>query len=186
MTPWAMVGNAARHSWHLWQRRQLRICNLQILFTHRGFESLSLRHKPRTATRRSTTRPIESRRASAQRVGRPSGIGRATTHLLPDRLPVRSVPASGRIPARVATSEPLRLPENASRPAHLFARRDQWPCPRRHAAFFIRRVAAQNVCGTDSRSCSVASRCRAGESTGGSVHLRSVGNRKRSGKRIMV
>jgi hypothetical protein len=28
MTPWAVVGNAARHSWHLWRRQQLRICNL--------------------------------------------------------------------------------------------------------------------------------------------------------------
>jgi hypothetical protein len=39
-----MVGNAARNSWHLWQWRQPGICNLQILLTDRGFESLSLCH----------------------------------------------------------------------------------------------------------------------------------------------
>ena len=43
---------------------------------------------------------------------------------LPDHLPLCAVPSRRRLPARIATGEPLRLPEDSSCPAHLFARRD--------------------------------------------------------------
>jgi hypothetical protein len=42
--PWAMVGNAQRERWHLWQSRQLGIYNLQNPLGPQGFESHSLRH----------------------------------------------------------------------------------------------------------------------------------------------
>jgi len=38
--------------------------------------------------------------------------------------------------------EPLRLPEESTRAAHLFARRDRRPCPRRDEASALRIVAA--------------------------------------------
>jgi hypothetical protein len=41
--PWAMVGNAQRERWQLWQSRQRRIYNLQISLGPQGFESHSLR-----------------------------------------------------------------------------------------------------------------------------------------------
>ena len=43
---------------------------------------------------------------------------------------------------RIATVEPLRLPEKSTRAAHLFARRDRRPCPRRDEASALRIVAA--------------------------------------------
>ena len=49
---------------------------------------------------------------NSHRLGQPSGIGRATTHALPDRLPLCSVPSRGRLAARIATGEPLRLSED--------------------------------------------------------------------------
>ena len=39
--------------------------------------------------------------------------------------------------------------KTSSCPAHLFARRDRRPCPRRHEASIVRLVAAQDVCGAD-------------------------------------
>jgi len=87
--------------------------------------------------------------SNSHRLGQPSEIGCATAHASPDHLPLRSVPSRGRLPARTATAEPLRLPEEPPCPTHLFTRRDRWACPRRHEASIVRLVAAQDVCGAD-------------------------------------
>jgi hypothetical protein len=41
---WAILGNARREPWEIWHSWPRGICNLQILLTPQGFESLSLRH----------------------------------------------------------------------------------------------------------------------------------------------
>ena len=48
-------------------------------------------------------------------------IGRATTHAVPDHLPLCSVPSRRRLPPRIAAGEPLWLSVDSSRSAHLFA-----------------------------------------------------------------
>src|SRR5262249_3063805 len=75
-----------------------------------------------------------------------SGIARTTTHALSNCLPFCSVPSRGRLSARIATGKPLRLPQESTRTAHLFPRRDRSPCPRCHETPAVRLVASQDIC----------------------------------------
>src|SRR5207245_10485393 len=74
---------------------------------------------------------------------------RAPTCPAPDLVSPFPVSPRRRLPARIATDKLLRLSEGASRPAHLFLRRDREPCPRRQEASIVQLLAAQNLCNAD-------------------------------------